>query len=348
MHDVPRRSRASSLDRTVEAIARIQLADGSIPWFETGHIDPWNMTEAAMGLDVGGLGRAAEAAYRWLARAQLGDGSWAFSYRDGLSDASVRDANFSTYFSAGVWHHFLCSRDRAFLEQMWPHVERSTQYALDLQTPGGAIAWARDRDYLPTPKALLTSSSCIYLSLRCALAIAREIGGTKLDWELATTELATAIATKPDEFEDKSWFSMDWYYPILGGVLRGKPAMDRIADGWNEFVVDERGTKCVSDKPWVTSGETAEFVMTLVALGLDDTAREFFGWMQHLRARSSLYWTGATTPEDVVWPREQTTWSAGSVVLAADALVGLSEGRTLFTGESLPMLPPLDPIPDPF
>jgi hypothetical protein len=141
---------------------------------------------------------------------------------------------------------------------------------------------------------------------------------------------------------------MDWYYPILGGVLRGQAATDRLADGWDTFVIGGRGIRCVSDKAWVTSGETAEFVLALSALGLDDTARDFFAGMQFLRAGSNLYWTGATFPGPVNWPSEQTTWSAGSVVLAADALVGLSDGRTLFTGESLPALPPLDPIPDPF
>ena len=348
MLDVPGAMTSAELAATVEAIARVQLADGSIPWFETHHSDPWNMTEAAMAMDVGGLGRAAEAAYRWLADQQLNDGSWGIAYRDGFADKSTRDVNFSTYFSAGVWHHFLCTRDRAFLEEMWPRVEASTRFALALQTPGGAIAWARDRRYQRASKALLTSSSCIYLSLRCALAIAHEMGESRLDWELAITELATAISSKPEEFVDKSRFSMDWYYPILGGVLRGQAATDRLADGWDTFVIGGSGVRCVSDKPWVTSGETAEFVLTLSALGLDDTARDFFAHMQFLRAGSNLYWTGATFPGPVFWPHEQTTWSAGSVILAADALVGLSDGRTLFTGESLPALPPLDPIPDPF
>ena len=301
-----------------------------------------------MALDVGGLGRAAEAAYRWLAHKQMKDGSWASYFRYDVEDASTLDANFCTYFSAGVWHHYLCTRDRVFLEQMWPHVDRSTRFALGLQTPGGAIGWARDVDYEPWTKGILTSSSCIYLSLRCALAIAHELGATKLDWELAITDLATAVASKPEEFENKDTFAMDWYYPILGGVLRGSAATDRLADGWEVFVADGKGVHCVSDKPWVTSGETAEFVLALTALGLDDTARDFFAWVQYLRADSNLYWTGATYPGEVYWPKEQTTWSAGSMVLAADALVGISEGRTLFTGESLPALPPLDPIPDPF
>lgn len=348
MLDVPGAVSAGELSRTVRAVARTQLSDGCIPWFETGHADPWNMTEAAMALDVGGLGRAAEAAYRWLARHQREDGAWASSFRAGTADHSTLDANFSTYLAVGVWHHYLCTRDRVFLEEMWPHVDASIRFALALQKPDGSIAWARDRRYRPARRALLTSSSCIYLSLRCALATARELGEVKLDWELAITELATAVVSKPHAFEDKSRFSMDWYYPILAGILRGARAMDRLADAWDAFVIPERGVRCVAERPWVTSGETAEFVLTLAALGLDDGARDFFTWMQFLRAPSDLYWTGINVPDNVPWPREQTTWSAGAVILAADVLVGISEGRTLFTGESLPVLPPLDPIPDPF
>ena len=36
--------------------------------------------------------------------------------------------------------------------------------------------------------------------------------------------LAIAIAHRPDAFLDKDRWAMDWYYPILGGVLRGDAA----------------------------------------------------------------------------------------------------------------------------
>ena len=52
---------------------------GQIPWFDGGHCDPWNHVEAAMALTVTGYLEEARAAYRWLARRQLGDGSW-FNY----------------------------------------------------------------------------------------------------------------------------------------------------------------------------------------------------------------------------------------------------------------------------
>ena len=56
---------------------------------------------------------------------------------------------------------------------------------------------------------------------------------------------------------------MDWYYPILGGALRGAQASARIAERWDEFVVDGLGIRCVDDRPWVTGAETCELVMAL-------------------------------------------------------------------------------------
>ena len=53
---------------------------------------------------------------------------------------------------------------------------------------------------------------------------------------------------------------MDWYYPVLGGALRGAAAAERLARGWDTFVVPGLGVRCVSDQPWVTVAETCELV----------------------------------------------------------------------------------------
>ena len=60
---------------------------------------------------------------------------------------------------------------------------------------------------------------------------------------------------------------MDWYYPILGGALRGRAADARIDERWGDFVVDGLGIRCVDDRPWVTGAETCELVLALDALG---------------------------------------------------------------------------------
>jgi hypothetical protein len=54
-------------------IAAAQLPSGAIPWSPDGQIDPWDHTEAAMGLDVAWLHDEARAAYEWLRDADQTD-----------------------------------------------------------------------------------------------------------------------------------------------------------------------------------------------------------------------------------------------------------------------------------
>ena len=94
---------------TVEFLLATQRASGEIPWFDGGHTDPWDHTEAAMGLSIAGEIDAAERAYAWLAETQLEDGSWWACYREGEADLNVdrRETNYVAYIATGVWHHFL-------------------------------------------------------------------------------------------------------------------------------------------------------------------------------------------------------------------------------------------------
>ena len=135
---------------------------------------------------------------------------------------------------------------------------------------------------------------------------------------------------------------MDWYYPILGGVLRGYPADARVAARWAAFVVEGRGIRCVSDRPWVTAAETCELVMALDAIGSHDHARRLFAAVQFLRADGGGYWTGANFDDEAfhldgeLYPVEQPTWNSAAVVLAANALTGTGPTAGLFRGERLP------------
>lgn len=327
---------AGELDATVQAIVDVQLDDGSIPWFAGGSTDPWDHTEAAMGLTVGGRFDRARAAFRWLASVQRDDGAWANEYKAGIVQNETLDANFSSYIAVGLWHHWLATNDGVFVSEMWPVVERAIDFTLDLQAESGAIMWARDSHGRPWPRGLLTSSSCIYLSLRCAIGLAIVVGTQRPDWELALEPLRVAITDKPGEFEPKGRYSMDWYYPILGGVISGDAAHARLRERWETFVVDGLGIRCVSDRPWVTAAETFELVLALDALGLVEEAHQMFAWVQYLRAGDGAYWTGATFPDGTVWPQEKPTWGAGAAVLAADALARDSRTSGLFRGVGLP------------
>jgi len=340
--EVPGVLSRAEVSATVDAIAGCQQPDGNIPWVPGGHTDPWNLVEAAMALDVGGRAAAAERAYEWLRRRQNRDGSWHAYYVGVAVEQHTLDTNVTCYVANGVWHHYLSTGDTAFLEALFPTVERAVDFALDHQHPTGEIEWDADPLRLEGRGALLTGSSSIYSSLRCAIAGAERLGHERPDWELSLGSLAIAIAHRPERFLDKHRWAMDWYYPVLGGVLRGEAAHARFAAKWDEFVAPGRGVRCVSDRPWVTAAETCECAMALDAIGHTERAHQLFAWVQFLRHDDGSYWTGMNFPDERFdawgdhYTPEQPTWNSAAVVLAANALGGTGPTAGLFRGEGLP------------
>ena len=81
------------------------------------------------------------------------------------------------------------------------------------------------------------------------------------------------MRTHPDRFADKSTYSMDWYYPVLGGAVRGDAARELLARRWDDFVVPGLGIHCVDTNPWVTGAETCELAMALDVLGDSDSSK---------------------------------------------------------------------------
>jgi hypothetical protein len=338
------------LSDTVDAIASSQLPSGMIPWFPGGHADPWNHTEAAMALLVGGQRQEAERAFDWLVARQRPDGAWhRYELADRVEEDKL-DANVCAYPATGVWHHWLCHRDQGFLEALWPTVERAIDFVLGLQARRGEILWARHADGTPWPYALLTGSSSISLSLRCALAIAEQLGHERPDWEECTGRLLHAIVHHPDAFAPKHRWAMDWYYPVLVGAVCGDTARDRLAGGWQRFVLtapadtsgspagdrslDRKvlGVRCVADQPWVTAAETCECALAHLRVGDRGRALDLFRAAQPLRDRASgHYWTGRVYPDEVNFPAdERTSYTGAAVVLCADALTGASPASRLF------------------
>ena len=316
---------------TVAAIARDQHGDGAIPHFPEGIIDPWNHIEAAMALDVGGLHDAAGSAYRWLVEMQRPDGGWHAAYRGREVTEATLDTNFCAYFAAGAWHHHLTTGDADFLMRVWDTLQRAIGFTLRLARPDGTISWARDAQGRPWPGALLTSCSCIAISLRCAIEIAEKLDQPQPDWELALVELENALRDPQTSFEPKDNFAMDWYYPVLSGALPLAESRARLRSRWDDFVIAEKGCRCVEERPWVTSGETAELILACLRAGFVSEAEALLDWVQHLRAEDDAYWIGATHPDGTVWPREKPTWGSGAVVLAWAAINGDPATRRLFT-----------------
>jgi hypothetical protein len=337
--DLPGVLAADEVLETAEHLASLQVPSGMIPWFPDGHCDPWNHVETAMALDVAGLHAQAERAYEWLADVQRPDGSWHnYYWPDGSVEESKLDSNVCAYIATGVWHHWRCTWDRAFLDHLWPSVERALDWVLSLRRPDGLVLWAVEADgSRPWDYALLTGSSSIQHALRCGVALADVVGEPRPEWADAAELIAHTVATRPAAFAPKARWAMDWYYPVLSGALLGEPAKARLAESWDEFAMEGKGVRCVSDEPWVTASETAECSLAYAAIGDRATASDLLLWTRAHRRADGSYWTG------LVWDRargkhgvrfpfeEHTSYTAAAVILAADAIAGASPASTVFT-----------------
>ncbi len=327
---------------TARSIAALQRADGAIPWPD-GHVDPWDHIECAMALSACGLTGPARRAYQWLRDTQRPDGSWPRATGGPGADAPeavadrAAESHHAAYVATGTWHEYLVTGDRAFTDRMWPAVRAAVGWVLGLQAPRGEVAWERDASGRPGDFALLSGCASILHGLRCAIALAELGGQPQPDWELAAAQLGHALACHPEAFADKSRFSMDWYYPVLGGALRGSAAAQRLAGDWDTFVVPGLGVRCVSDQPWVTVAETCELVLSLDACGQRDRAAELFAAVGRQRHEDGSYWTGWQYANQAHFPAERSGWTSAAVVLAADALGGFSGGAAIFRAPGAPL-----------
>ena len=162
------------LQATVDAIALVQQADGSIPWYPGGQMDPWNHVEAAMALCLGGRLDVADRAYDWLRRHQRPEGAWHAYYEGGGVKDVTFDSNVTAYIATGAWHRYLATGDRAFLYDIWPVIERTIELCVSSRRP----RWALARRVAPpggrgTRSGLLAAGRHAFLRLRAPSAVPR-------------------------------------------------------------------------------------------------------------------------------------------------------------------------------
>jgi hypothetical protein len=326
------------VDRTASWIAAHQRADGGIPWFPGRQLDPWNHLQCAMALTAAGRYRAARAAFSYLVANQLPEGAWpSLTTTDRVLD-SARDTNHAAYLASALWYHFLATDDVELLAELWPTLDRAIEFVLGLQRLDGVLLWAADPTGAVWPTPVLASASSAHGSLRCAARIADRLGHDRHRWTEAAGRLAGILRGDHSEFSGAEMpqplghFGMDWYYPVLGGALRGAPAKARLDAGHESWVCEGFGCRCVADRPWYTVAETCELAITLEACGDAERARELFGWVHVRRDEDGGYWTGTVLVEGsgVVWPEERPAWTAATVVLAADVLSGHSPTSGFF------------------
>ncbi len=335
-------------------ILHLQRQNGAIPWLQRGIFDPWNHTESAMALAATGYLDAARKAFDYLNTIQRGDG--ALPGECGASvpmDAQNRhlmvakakplvDTNFTAYCALGVWHLYMISGNRRDLECFAPLVDTAMGFVLNHQSEHGEIAWRACEvgESLEEVDALRTGNCSIYKSLEAAALIRRELGKSAADLMEARRRIGLALRTRPDRF-DRTWvskdnFAMDWYYPVLCGLLQGDEARAHLLARRHDFIDDGLGCRCVTEQPWTTVAETAELAMALIAIGEDVRAQTLLGWCAPLRDDRGGFAMGWQSEEQIVWPAERPSWTAAAFILALDAVHEISPAHRVPCGTLTP------------
>ena len=153
--------------------------------------------------------------------------------------------------------------------------------------------------------------------------------------------MCAAVAERPDAFEPKDRWAMDWYYPVLTGALDGEAAKARLADGWDDVRHGGQGHPLRQRR--AVGHRVGD---RRVRAGLSPPSATA------TRRPTCCAWTRAHRRDDGVVldrarlrPRqgrptrfpfeEHTSYTAAAVILAADAIAGASPASALFTPRPL-------------
>ncbi|MCB2049010.1 MAG: hypothetical protein KDE32_12415 [Novosphingobium sp.] len=330
----------------IARILDVQKADGAIPWFEQGPWDSWNHAECVMALGVAGEEAAARKGLEALAEAQRGDGAFLSEYGNALPMADhvsiarmpapqVLDTNFTAYVATALEHHRLLFGTRA-ARPFWPMVRAAIDHVLDHQHDHGDVSWCAEAHGTGLDDALLAGNASIHASLGHALDLAAAMRDPQPRWREARQRLGEAIRARPERFsrsdQERGYHAMDWYYPVLTGVLTGEQAQARIREEWDRFVHGDLGCRCVSHEPWVTVAETCELVIALLRCGMNNEAVRLLELVEARRDTCGTFWMGWQFSEEIDWPAEKPTWTQAAYVLALDALEEISPASGIFAG----------------
>ena len=349
-------SRPIDIAACADRIEALQHRDGAIPWIEAGIWDAWNHGESVMGLAVAGRAEAAIRGLDHLMLRQEADGG--FTGELGSSApldaanrrlapgemATARDTNFTGYTAVTVLRSVTALDRPDLLARYWPMVAAAMEFILDHQNESGDIAWRApgEGETLASIDSLRAGNACLYKSLECAIRLARRLGKPTDRWSAARARLGAALRENDARFDrygvDRRRYAMDWYYPVLSGVLSQATAQARLFARWNEFVEPGLGCRCVADEPWVTAAETAELALACLAADKPQAARDLLDGLSSLAAADGGYWMGWQFEEETVWPWERPAWTAGAVILAVDALEQLTPGWDMLIRTKAPEL----------
>ena len=319
-------------------IKSIQYKSGAIPSNEDGTHDPWDHIESIMGLNIYKDIEASKSAFNWLTHHQNSDGSWYAKYYKRDAIEKNKPTHFSPYIAVAALHFFRIFNDINFLQSIWSSIELAVNFSVELQQDNGTIPWSIDNNNQIENDYLLTGCSSILKSIECGIALSKILNQTENieKWKKAHLLLSNAIQDPDGKFDlikDRKRFSMDWYYPILSGCLKQQEKLHYINKIFKDFYLDGIGIKCVIEEPWVTVGETSEFILALMCAGYDDEAKRLLFDVLNISDEEGIPFMGWQYEQNIFWPEEKPSWTAAALMLSADCVFDYSDASDLFKSD---------------
>ncbi len=241
---------ADQILATGHSIAAVQQRDGAIGWPD-GHVDAWNHVECAMALSVCGLRDAAAARLRVAALAtQRPDGSWPKLAEGGAPPRPARPR--ATTPPTRRWGSGTSSRSPATMPSpsgCGRPCGQGIEFALGLQT-------AARRDHLAAPRGrharrLRAADRQLQHAPRAALRDrARRVPRSSRSRTGSSRPTSSATRWPATRRRSPTRAGSRWTGTTRCSAARcaGEAARDRLAAGWDTFVVPGLGVRCVSDR----------------------------------------------------------------------------------------------------
>ena len=325
--------------RIAQSIKTNQLDSGAIPSNADLSHDPWDHIEAIMGLNFLNDKESSDLAFKWLKNNQNKDGSWYAKYSNNDPIELNKPTHFGPYISVAALHYYKIFSDKDKLLELWETIDSAIDFSLNLQGSNGTIPWSVDKNNQIEKDFLLTGASSILKSLECAIAISKILDlDSNKKWIKAYELLAYAIKNPKGLFDktiDRSRFSMDWYYPIISGVLSDSEKDKYIKKIYKDFYIEGIGVKCVVEEPWVTVAETCEFIVSLVISNEIEEAKKLLIEVMNISDLNDIPYMGWQYEENIFWPEEKPSWTAAALILAADSIYDFSSGSDILKENQL-------------
>ncbi len=139
-------------------------------WPRDGVFEAW-------ALDRCGYSEEAHRFYRWCRRTQMHEGLWYQNhYTDGRRHWAGIQVDQVATVVWGVWQHFELNHDREFLVEMWPMVQRASDYLLRARSADSGLVFSEQDLWEETGGELLYTNAATVAGLECAALHAKELG----------------------------------------------------------------------------------------------------------------------------------------------------------------------------